>query len=129
MVVEALDPSACGFGPDTGQIAQAGGDAVDVVVRYRDVVNHVHVKDYGGTPVGRRSDGTAEDPTGYSGYVPVGSGVIHFVPMLRALKEAGFDGWLNVELDGTPRAPRPPRKPRAMSYRGLTAAIDAANRD
>jgi inosose dehydratase len=126
-VVEALDPKACGFGPDTGQIAQAGGDAVEVVGRYRDVVTHVHVKDYGGTPVRRRPDGTVEDPTGYVGYTPVGSGVIDFATMFRGLKDAGFDGWLMVELDGTPRAPRPPKEAAAMSYRGLTAAIAAAN--
>jgi inosose dehydratase len=126
-VVEALDPKACGFGPDTGQIAQAGGDAVDVVGRYRDVVTHVHVKDYGGTPVNRRPDGTVEDPTGYVGYTPVGSGVIDFATMFRGLKDAGFDGWLMVELDGTPRAPRPPKEAAAMSYHGLTTAIAAAN--
>jgi inosose dehydratase len=128
-VVEALDPKACTFGPDTGQIAQAGGDAVDVVHRYRDVVGHVHVKDYGGTPVARQADGTVQDPTGYSGYVPVGSGVIDFVPMFRDLKAAGFTGWLMVELDGTPRAPRPPKEAARMSYQGLTAAVAAANRE
>lgn len=128
-VVEALDPKACGFGPDTGQIAQAGGDAVEVVGRYRGVVTHVHVKDYGGTPVSRKPDGSVEDPTGYSGYVPVGSGVIDFATMFKQLDGAGFDGWLMVELDGTPRAPRPPAEAAAMSYRGLTAAIAAANRN
>lgn len=128
-VVEALDPGACGFGPDTGQIAQAGGDAVEVVRRYREVVTHVHVKDYGGTPVSRKPDGTVDDPTGYVGYVPVGSGVIDFATMFRDLDGAGFDGWLMVELDGTPRAPRPPREAARMSYRGLTEAIAAAKQD
>lgn len=128
-VVEALDPLACGFGPDTGQIAQAGGDALDVVRRYRDVVTHVHVKDYGGTAVTQKPDGTVDDPTGYSGYVPVGSGVLDFTTMFRDLAASGFRGWLMVELDGTPRAPRPPKEAAAMSYRGLTAAIAAANRN
>jgi inosose dehydratase len=128
-VVEALDPDACAFGPDTGQIAQAGGDAVEVVRRYRDAVRHVHVKDYGGVPPRRLPDGTLEDPTGYVGYVPVGTGVIDFATMFRDLKAAGFTGWLMVELDGTPRAPRPPKEAAAMSYRGLTAAIAAANRE
>jgi inosose dehydratase len=128
MVVEALDPRACAFGPDTGQIAQAGGDAVEVVRRYRDAVGHVHVKDYGGKPVSHRPDGSAEDPTGYVGYVPVGSGVIDFAAMFRDLREAGFDGWLMVELDGTARSPRPPKEAAAMSYRGLTEAVAAANR-
>lgn len=126
-VVEALDPRACGFGPDTGQIAQAGGDATEVVSRYAGIVTHVHVKDYGGTPVSRKSDGTVEDPTGYSGYVPVGSGVIDFVTMFRNLDRAGYRGWLNVELDGTARAPRPPKEAAAMSFRGLTEAIRRAN--
>jgi inosose dehydratase len=128
MVVEALDPRACAFGPDTGQIAQAGGDAIEVVRRYRDAVGHVHVKDYGGKPVSRRPDGSTEDPTGYVGYVPVGSGVIDFAAMFRDLREAGFDGWLMVELDGTARSPRPPKEAAAMSYRGLTEAVAAANR-
>jgi inosose dehydratase len=128
MVVEALRPDDCGFGPDTGQIAQAGGDAVGVVRSYRDLVTHVHVKDYGGTPVTHDAAGKlAHDPTGYVGYVPVGSGVIDFPTMFRDLKDAGFDGWLNVELDGTPRAPRPPKEAAAMSYQGLTKAIAAAN--
>jgi inosose dehydratase len=128
MVVEALDPRACAFGPDTGQIAQAGGDAIEVVRRYRDAVGHVHVKDYGGKPVSHRPDGSTEDPTGYVGYVPVGSGVIDFAAMFRDLREAGFDGWLMVELDGTARSPRPPKEAAAMSYRGLTEAVAAANR-
>jgi inosose dehydratase len=126
-VVEALDPKAIGFGPDTGQIAQAGGDAEGMVHRYRDLVTRIHVKDYGGTPVSRKPDGSVEDPTGYSGYVPVGSGAIDFAAIFRSLKDAGFDGWLMVELDGAPRAPRLPKEAAAMSYRGLTEAIAKAN--
>ena len=127
-VVDALDPKACGFGPDTGQIAQAGGDAGALVSSYAPVVTHVHVKDYGGTPVTHDAEGKlAHDPTGYVGYTPVGAGVIDFVPMFKALRDTGFDGWLMVELDGTPRAPRPPKEAAAMSYRGLTEAIARAN--
>ncbi|NBT03544.1 MAG: hypothetical protein EBT00_12990 [Proteobacteria bacterium] len=129
MVVEALDPRACGFGPDTGQIAQAGGDAVEIVTRYRQVVNHVHVKDYGGTAVTHDSDGKLlTDPTGYVGYEPIGLGVIDFAQIFRALREVGYKGWLNVELDGTNRAPRPPREAASISYQGLSRAISAANR-
>jgi inosose dehydratase len=128
MVVEALDPRACGFGPDTGQIAQAGGDAVEIVSRYRQVVNHVHVKDYGGTPVTHDADGKLQiDPTGYVGYEPVGLGVIDFPRMFRALREAGYAGWLNVELDGTIRAPRSPREAARISFQGLSRAIAEAN--
>jgi sugar phosphate isomerase/epimerase len=48
--------------------------------------------------------------------------------MFRDLREAGFDGWLMVELDGTARSPRPPKEAAAMSYRGLTEAVANANR-
>ena len=130
IVVEALEPGTCGFGPDTGQIAQAGGDAVEVVTRYRSLVNHVHVKDYGGIPVTHDETGKlAHDPTGYVGYEPVGLGVIDFATMFRTLREVGFSGWLNVELDGTARAPRSPSEAARLSYGGLASAIATANRD
>jgi sugar phosphate isomerase/epimerase len=59
----------------------------------------------------------------------VGTGVIDFTTMFRDLKAAGFDGWLNVELDGTARAPRAPKDAARMSYEGLTASIAAANKE
>jgi len=49
----------------------------------------------------------------------VGNGVLPIAALLDVLLERGFDGWVNVELDGTPRAPRPPREAAAMSRRYL----------
>lgn len=127
-VMDALDPRDVSFAPDTGQIAQAGGDPVQIVGRYRDRVRYVHVKDYGGVPSKKLPGGTVDDPTGHVGYVPVGSGVLDFDRIFRHLRDANFDGWLMVELEGTPRAPRPPAESAAISYRALTAAIERANR-
>lgn len=126
-VMDGLDPSAVSFGPDTGQIAQAGGDPVEIVGRYRDLVHYVHVKDYGGTPSIKLPDGTVDDPTGHVGYVPIGSGIVDFDGVLGHLRETGFNGWLMVELEGTPHAPRPPAESAAISYRALTAAVERAN--
>jgi len=42
--------------------------------------------------------------------------VLPMAAILAMLKpEQGFTGWINVELDGTARAPRPPRAATAMS--------------
>lgn len=109
-IMELLDPALVGFAPDTGQIAKGGSDAVGVCRRYRDRTTHVHLKDWGGSP-------GPEDDSGYVNYQPVGSGVLP-MPELLALY-ADFAGWVNVELDGTDRAPRPPREAAAMSRRYL----------
>jgi inosose dehydratase len=75
---------------------------------YKELIQDVHLKDHGG---GRE--------TGYVGYEPVGNGVLGIPAVFDILEEANFDGWISVELDGTPRAPRPPREAAAMSKRCL----------
>lgn len=109
-IMALLDPAVVGFAPDTGQIAKGGSDAVAVCRRYRDRTTHVHLKDWGGSP------GPIDD-TGYANYQPVGSGVLPMSELLTLYHD--FDGWLNVELDGTASAPRPAREAAAMSRRAL----------
>src|SRR5262249_54446736 len=107
--------------PDTGQIAKGGGDPVEVVRTYAELVRHIHLKDYvGGEP---KYDGAGElvDRTGYLDYVPLGDGVVDVPAILDALG-LRYQGWWMVELDGTPDAPRPPREAAAMSRRYLDKA-------
>ncbi|MHB1356793.1 MAG: sugar phosphate isomerase/epimerase family protein, partial [Anaerolineae bacterium] len=75
---------------------------------YKSIIRHVHLKDWGG---GRF--------TGYADYEPIGSGVVDMAGVFRVLEDANFGGWVMVELDGTPQAPRPPREAAAMSKRYL----------
>ena len=107
-ILGAVDTEVVFFAPDTGQIAKAGDDPVATLRTYKTIVRHVHLKDYGGG-----------EETGYAGYVPVGSGVVDMPVIFEILEGAGFDGWISVELDGTPKAPRPPREAAAMSKRYL----------
>jgi len=109
-ILAALDPALVGFAPDTGQIAKGGSDILAVLRRYRDRITHVHLKDWNGSSA-------EEDSSGYVNYEPIGSGVLPMREMLDLLD--GFDGWITVELDGTPRAPRPPREAAAMARRYL----------
>jgi inosose dehydratase len=107
-VLHAVDPDLVGFAPDTGQIANGGSDTVATLNDYKSIIRHVHLKDWGG---GRF--------TGYADYEPIGSGVVDMAGVFRVLEEANYGGWVMVELDGTPQAPRPPREAAAMSKRYL----------
>lgn len=117
-ILGLLDPSCVGFAPDTGQIAKGGSDILEVMRTYRQRITHVHLKDWNGT-YDHDADGKEIDRSGYVNYEPVGSGILPMPAILDILLEDGFDGWVNVELDGTRRAPRPPREAAAMSRRYL----------
>lgn len=117
-ILALLDPSLVGFAPDTGQIAKGGSDILDVLRIYRDHITHVHLKDWGGA-YAHDANGDEIDSTGYVNYEPVGSGVLDIPAILALLQEDDFGGWVDVELDTTPRAPRPPREAAAMSRRYL----------
>jgi inosose dehydratase len=117
-ILALLDPRWVGFAPDTGQIAKGGSDILAVLRTYRDRIVHVHLKDWSGK-VAYDADGKEIDATGYVNYTPIGQGILPMPAILDLLLADDFAGWINVELDGTPRAPRPPREAAALSRRYL----------
>ena len=121
-IMALLDPEAVGFAPDTGQIAKGGSDLLDVLRTYRTRITHVHLKDWGGT-YERSIDGKEIDVTGYVNYVPIGLGILPMREILDFLDAMPFAGWVNVELDGTPKAPRPPREAALLSRRYLGSVL------
>jgi inosose dehydratase len=114
-VMDASDPEALFFAPDTGQIVKGGSDVMDVLHTYGPRVRHVHLKDYIGGPVQRDAEGKEIDPTGYAGYTPVGHGALDMAAIFAFLTEIDYDDLVMVELDYTPRAPRPAREAARMS--------------
>ena len=107
-----LTESPLGLVPDSGQIAKAGGDVVEVFATYLDRIVHVHLKDWNGVTA---DDDEASDRSGYFNYTPIGEGVVPIGDLLVLLADANFDGWVNVELDGTPWAPRSSKQAAALS--------------
>ena len=85
-----LTLSRIGFCPDTGHLAAAGGDPVELIRRHADRLTHVHLKDF--TP----------EPFGFH---PLGRGSVDIPGVIRALQQAGYDGWATVELDEYDGAP------------------------
>lgn len=118
-VMADIDPRVVFMAPDTGQIAKGGGDPVEVVRTYREIVRHIHLKDWVGGESQFDAGGDLVDRTGYLDYVPLGEGVVDLPAIVQTLDEAGFDGWWMVELDGTPQAPRPSKEAAAISRRYL----------
>ncbi len=93
---EALDrvmtSSGIHFCPDTAHLAGGGGDPAALIRRYADRLAHVHLKDW---DVASRQ------------FRPLGEGDLDFADIVAAIREAGYDDWLMVELDyydGDPRA-------------------------
>lgn len=118
-ILALLDPALVGFAPDTGQIAKGGSDILAVLRTHHKRIVHVHLKDWNGK-YERDRDGKEIDASGYVNYEPIGNGVLPMPAILALLTpEQGFTGWINVELDGTARAPRSPREAAAMSRRHL----------
>lgn len=117
-ILDLLHPDYVGFAPDTGQIAKGGSDILEVMRTYRGRITHVHLKDWNGR-YDKDAEGKEIDTSGYVNYEPVGSGILPIPALLDLLIEDGYDGWVNVELDGTRQAPRPPREAAAMSRQYL----------
>jgi inosose dehydratase len=107
MVMSGIDPRVVCMAPDTGQIAKGGSDPVEVLRTYREVVGHVHLKDYVG------------------GEITFNTDVVDLPAIVHTLEAAGFGGWWMVELDGTPRAPRAAKEAAAISKRYLDRLVSA----
>jgi inosose dehydratase len=123
MLMELVDPDVVFFAPDTGQIAKGGSDPVEVLRTYLAQVRHVHLKDYIGGEVQHDGDGQEIDRSGWLDYTPLGDGVVDIPTILRTLEDAGFDGWVNIELDGNEQDPRPAKEAAARSKQYLEQVL------
>lgn len=89
-VMDGTDSRYFFLAPDTGHLAGAGCDPVEVFKTYKERIVHAHLKDWAppATPGGRGS------------FVVLGKGHVDFPRLLEILGTTSFDGWLDVELDG-----------------------------
>lgn len=121
-ILQLLNPALVGFAPDTGQIAKGGSDILEVMRTYRERIVHVHLKDWNGQ-YPRDAAGKEIDASGYVNYEPIGNGVLPIAEILEILTSSNFSGWINVELDGTAKTPRPPRAAAAISWHYLNQLL------
>ena len=81
VLLEGLDCRAVWFVPDTGHIAKGGMDVVEILMKYRELIKHVHFKDI---------DGNGK-------WSAMGGGVIDFPWIVKMLQDTGYSGWIMVE--------------------------------
>jgi len=95
-LMELTDPEYLYLCPDTAHITKGGGDAVEIIRKYVDRVAYVHFKDV-------RPD--AEEK-GLPIFSELGTGPVDFPKILQILQDAGYTGWIMIELDSTTLTPK-----------------------
>lgn len=103
-LLAATNPDTVHLLLDTGHLAFAGDDPLAVARDYAHRVKHVHLKDVRPTVVSMvREEGLSFQEAIEAGVFTVpGDGAIDFVPILAALDDAGYEGWLVVEAEQDP---------------------------
>jgi inosose dehydratase len=86
-VREIFRYTAINFCPDTAHLAAAGGDSAAQIRAFRDRISYVHLK------------GWQREPFAFT---PLDRGDLDMKPILDALSETGFAGWITNELDAWP---------------------------
>jgi inosose dehydratase len=106
-LLELTEPQALGLCVDTGHLAYGGADPVEVTETYGPRVRYVHLKDVDSRIlVVCQSDGL-----GFLGalksyvFCELGRGGVDLDRFMRALRTAGFSGWLVIEQDTSPAPP------------------------
>ncbi|RUQ99053.1 sugar phosphate isomerase/epimerase family protein [Labedella endophytica] len=86
---------------DTGHLLIAGGDPLDVVERWGDRINHLHLKDVDLAELRRvlAAGGGMRDVWSSGAFVAFGRGDLDLDAVLDAIDARGFGGWVVVEQD------------------------------
>jgi len=95
------------FCPDTAHLAAAGGDPAAMIREHRARISYVHLKGWQGEPFA---------------FTPLDGGDLDSAPIVKALVETEFDGWVAVELD----AWEDPRGGAEQSRRYLETHLETA---
>jgi inosose dehydratase len=100
---------AVGLLLDTGHLTFAGGDPLRVLERHAQRIVHVHCKDIRRERLvqARRDDLSFLDAVLADVFAVPGDGSIDFEPILRALAQKHYAGWLVVEADQDPARAHP----------------------
>jgi len=86
-VAQIFDLTEIDFCPDTAHLAAAGGDPAQLIRDHAGRISYVHLK------------GFQRDPFGFT---PLDRGDVPTAPILQALRETGYQGWICAELDAWP---------------------------
>ncbi|MFE9404944.1 myo-inosose-2 dehydratase [Streptomyces sp. NPDC006530] len=104
-LLASTDPATVHLLLDTGHLAFAGDDPLDLARAHADRIGHVHMKDVRPEVVDRvRHDGLSfQEAVELGAFTVPGDGAIDFRPILGVLADAEYRGWLVVEAEQDPK--------------------------
>ena len=97
VIVQAMDPRYIKLLLDIAHYKQGGGEPQDAIIKYRDMIHSLHLKD----------TKPAETKSGYK-FVELGQGRVNVPAVFESLSKIKFKGWAVVELDGVPDPEKSP---------------------
>jgi inosose dehydratase len=103
-LLDETDPALVGWCLDIGHLAFGGGQAMDLLPRYADRVQHVHAKDVDEAVLAQaRAEGWSfGQALAHFIFPPLGEGMARIPDVVTALKGVGYDGWYVIEQDTAP---------------------------
>lgn len=96
-----IEGSGIGLCIDTGHLVVGGADPVAITAAHPERVVHVHLKDVDAALAKQVIDGTISFGAAVKAGIfrPLGQGDVDIAAMIRALEQAGFQGWYVLEQD------------------------------
>ena len=109
-IIATSDSRYTKFCFDTQYLTQLGIDPVPMIKTYGQRVAHIHLRD------GENAGDTWRD-------VPIGTGKIAPAPILAALCDSGYDGWVTIQQDNVRQSPE---KDAIKSLQNVQKQLEAA---
>lgn len=108
-LMASTDPGLVHLLLDTGHLAFAGDDPLAAARAHAGRIKHVHLKDVRPPVVSTvlRENLSFQDAIEAGVFTVPGDGAIDFAPILQALADAGYQGWLVVEAEQDPAKANP----------------------
>jgi inosose dehydratase len=104
-IMELTDPRHVFFAPDTAHLSSAGIDVAQMLRRYGERVAYMHLKDLTPDNPDAQTFPILSGNEALPIFCELGLGTIDFDPIIAAIDEIGYDGWLTVEIDQSTSTP------------------------
>lgn len=103
-LLEGTDVGLC---LDTGHLVAGGGDPIEGWRRWRERINHIHLKDVRRDVVDEivATGGSVADVWRRAAFCRIGDGDLDLPGLLGAVRRSGYAGWIVVEQDRLPVEP------------------------
>jgi inosose dehydratase len=107
---ELLSRTSVGLTLDTGHLILGGGDPLTGLGRWRERINHLHLKDARRHVLDRVVSEKGDLRAVWAGkaFVPLGDGDLDVPAVMETILASGYSGWLVIEQDTIPSPQDPP---------------------